>query len=154
MKKILWIIAGIVVFGVVCFLLGHYTRDNIVPGGTIVTNNQQGNHPAFTNFVNVTNNFTNLVTVYKDYLHYKTDPFIFIQKDDTMTASLYDRTASSKIKDWTTHDGPVFGGGARFSPGKIAPGISGGYWWDRLTIYGTATIATNWDVFAGGLWRF
>lgn len=152
MKKIYLIIAGVVILAA-GFVLGAVIHPGFVPGGTIITNFVKGTNATkyITNYGDATN-AVNYPVVFDAYYHFNADAFRFIQQNDTMTATLFTRSATVKIKDWANDSGLILGGG--WDVVRSAPGVLAGYQFKNLSVLGQVTIATNWGLFLGATWTF
>lgn len=148
MKEWLWFIIGGVLLLALGFVLGAVVHPGFKPGGTIVTNTVYSNVPVYYHDINETNSNE----IFNDYKKYKTNPFIFIQQNDVMTVTLYDRNGSVKVKQWQNENGLMLGGGWDIM--RTAPAIIGGYHWKNIAVLGTATISTNLGISVFALWMF
>lgn len=150
-----WKILVYVVSVVAAFIFGALAHPGTVPGGVNVTNTNAGNQIIYlTNFTEMTNNITNTLIVWSDYLHYSADPFVFVQRDNIMSVSLWKRSASQEIEQWQSDSGPFIGPTVST---RLSPGLMGGYQWKNLGIFGQAEIETNWSSLsgrAGLIWFF
>jgi hypothetical protein len=148
MKDWMWFIVGGVLILGVGFILGATVHPGFKPGGTIITNTVYGNYPVYYPIINATNEDE----IFNDYKKYKTSAFIFIQQNNTMTATLYDRHGTVELKDWNNYNGLMLGGG--YDVLKNAPAIIGGYHWTNIALLGTVTISTNFGIGIYALWMF
>lgn len=151
MTKYIWYGAALLIALVIGFIVGAVVHPGFKPGGTVVTNYVQGTNTVqyIYEYKDATNN---LPEIYSTYLHFSKDPFRFIQQNDTMTVSLWSRSATSRIKQWQADNGLILGGGWDII--RTAPSALIGYHWKNLAVIGTATISTNFGFAVFGVWIF
>jgi hypothetical protein len=100
-------------------LIGHFVRplfSNKMPPNVAVSVQVNGNIikvpllSVLTNTSNINVLITNFLPVYTDDTNYNLDPFKFTQTNDILTAELYKRYASYKIKQWYQEKHLMIGG--------------------------------------------
>lgn len=159
MKKWMWIaLAALVLFFGGFIVRSALDNSHFKPGGVDNTNSVSGNTVLkITNFVEMTNSVTNLITVWNGFHELALDPFQFVQKNDKMTVNLavgteWMRSASTKIYQWRTFEGWMFGVGAEYYSAQIAPAALVGYHFEYFAFLATVAISTNFNAGAFLLW--
>lgn len=148
-----WKIIVYVVSVIAAYVFGALIHPGTIPGGVNATNTNAGNQIVYlTNITDMTNNITNTQTVWTDYQHYSTDPFVFVQRDNVMSVSLWKRSASQKIEQWQSDNGLILGVG--WDAMRTAPAGLAGWHWKNLGVISTATISTNFGISVFGVWMF
>ena len=142
-----WYVIAAVLFIILGYTVRGYIDDSHIKPGTAATNTNAGNHPVY--YTNI--NSTNENAIFDSYVHLETDPFIFIQKADTMTVYLDNRFGSTKIKQWYDYSGWMFGVGAEYCYSVSLAGLIG-YHWQNLAVLATFAISTNLNIGAFGVW--
>jgi len=140
-------LCGFIVRGVIEHLVIPGAQTNSVAGNTVL---------EITNFTQMTNTMTNLVSVWDGYYALATSPFVFIQNNEQISATIalntkWQRRGETTIKQWQKSEGFIVGGG--WDVVRTAPGILAGYQWQNLGVLAQVTVATNFGAFVGGFWR-
>lgn len=148
MKVWYWYVIAVVLLFVFGYTVRGYIDESHIKPGVVVTNTVNGNHPAY--YTNINN--TNQEAIFNAYVRMETEPFIFVQKMDTMTAYLDNRYGSTKIKQWYEYSGWMFGGGAEYYNTRLEPAALLGYHWEHFAVLGTCAISTNFNAAAFAVW--